>query len=51
MDLGLLNRVCPILKARSLLDERRFDMSRSDKNSERYIIPMQRKNVWTKEWM
>jgi hypothetical protein len=51
MDLGLFNRVCPSLKARSLIDERRFDMSRSDKNSERYVIPMQRKNIWTKKWM
>jgi hypothetical protein len=43
MDLGMFNRVCLSLKARSLIDERRFDMSTSDKNSERYIIPMQRK--------
>jgi hypothetical protein len=43
MDLGLFNRVCPSLKARSLIDERRFDMNRYDKNSERYIIPMHRK--------
>jgi hypothetical protein len=27
-----------------------FDMSRSDRNNERYIIPMHKKNVWTK-WM
>ena len=26
-------------------------MSRSDKNSERYVIPMHRKNVWTNKWM
>jgi hypothetical protein len=51
MDLGLFNRVCPSLKARSLIDERRFDMSRYDKNSERYIIPMQRNNVRTNKWM
>jgi hypothetical protein len=51
MDLGLFNRFCPSLKARSLIDERRFDMNRSDKNSEIYVIPMQRKNVWTNEWM
>jgi hypothetical protein len=31
MDLGLFNRVCPSLKARALIDERRFDMSRSDR--------------------
>ena len=28
-----------------------FDMNRSDKNSERYIIPMHRKNVWTNKCM
>jgi hypothetical protein len=28
-----------------LIDERRFDMSRYDKNSEKYVIPMHRKNV------
>jgi hypothetical protein len=51
MDLGMFNRVYPSLKTRALIDERRFDMSRSDKNSERYVIPMHRKNVWTNEWM
>jgi hypothetical protein len=51
MDLGMFNRVCPSLKTRALIDEIRFDMSRSDKNSERYVIPMHRKNVWTNEWM
>jgi hypothetical protein len=39
------------LKTRAQLEERRFDMSRSDKNSERYVIPMHRKNVWTNKWM
>ena len=28
-----------------------FFMNRTDKNSERYVIPIHRKNVWTKEWM
>jgi hypothetical protein len=28
-----------------------FDMSRYDKISERYFIPMHRKNVWTNKWM
>jgi hypothetical protein len=51
MDLGMFNRVLPSLKARELIDEIIFDMSRSDKNSERYVIPMHRKNVWTNEWM
>jgi hypothetical protein len=39
------------LKTRVLVDERRFDMSRSNKNSERYVIPMHRKNIWTNKWM
>ena len=51
MDLGMLDRVCHGLKNRVLVDERRFDMSISDKNSERYVIPMHRENVWTNKWM
>jgi hypothetical protein len=51
MDLGMFDKFCPRLKSRAQLDERSFDMSRSDKNSERYIIPMHRKNVWTNKWM
>ena len=47
----MFNRFCPSLKTRVLIDEIRFDMCRSDKNSERYVIPMHRKNVWTKKWM
>jgi hypothetical protein len=51
MNLGVFDRFCPSLKTRALIDERRFDMSRSDKNNERYVIPMHRKNVWTNKWM
>ena len=51
MDLGMFNRVYHSLKTRALIDERRFDMSISDKNSDRYVIPMHRKNVWTNKWM
>jgi hypothetical protein len=51
MDLGIFDRFCPSLKTRALLDERRFDMNRSDKNSDRYVIPMHRKNVWANKWM
>jgi hypothetical protein len=51
MDLGMFNRVCPSSKTRVLIDEGRFDINRSDKNSERYVIPMHRKNVWTNKWM
>jgi hypothetical protein len=49
MDLGMFDRFYPSLKTRALIDERRIDMSRYDKNSERYVIPMHRKNVWTKK--
>ena len=51
MDLGMFDKFCPSLKSRAQLDERSFDMSRFDKNSERYVIPMHRKNVWTNKWM
>jgi hypothetical protein len=47
----MFNRVCPSLKSRELIDEIRFDMNRSDKTSETYIILMHRKNVWTNKWM
>jgi hypothetical protein len=51
MDLGMFDKFCPRLKTRAQLEERRFDMSKSDKNSERYVIPMHRRNVWTSKWM
>ena len=44
-------RLCTSSKTRVLVDERRFDMSRSNKNSERYVIPMHRKNIWTNKWI
>ena len=47
----MFDKICSSLKTRALIEERRLDMSRSDKNSERYVIPMHRKNVWTNEWM
>jgi hypothetical protein len=47
----MFNRTCPSLKDRELIDERRFETSRSDKNSEIYIMPMHRKNVCTNKWM
>jgi hypothetical protein len=47
----MFDRFCPSLKTRELIYERRLDMSRSYKNSERYVIPMHRKNVWTNKWM
>jgi hypothetical protein len=51
MDLGMFNRFGPSLKTRVQLEERRFDMNRSDRNNERYVIPMHRKNCWTNKWM
>jgi hypothetical protein len=51
MNLGMIDRFCPSLKTRVLLDEITFDMNRSNKNNERYVIPMHRNNVWTNEWM
>jgi hypothetical protein len=51
MDLCVFDRFYPSLKTRALIDERGLDMSRSDKNSESYVIPMHRKNVWTNKWM
>jgi hypothetical protein len=51
MDLGMSNIFCPSMKTRAQLEERRLDMSRSDKNSEIYVIPMHRKNFWTNKWM
>jgi hypothetical protein len=51
MDIGMIDRLFPNLKTRALIDERRFDMNRYDKNHERYVIPMHRKDVWTNKWM
>ena len=47
----MFDKICPSLKTRALTDERRCDISRYDKNSENYVIPMYRKNVWTNKWM
>jgi hypothetical protein len=51
MDLGMFNIFGPSLKTRAQLEERRYDMNRSDKNSEIYVIHMHRKNYWTNKWM
>jgi hypothetical protein len=48
MDLGMFDKICPSLKTRALIDETRFDMSRSVKNSEIYVIPMHRENFGLK---
>jgi hypothetical protein len=51
MDLGMFNRFGPNLKTTVQLEEIIFDMNRSDRNNERNVISMDRKNVWTNKWM
>jgi hypothetical protein len=51
MDLGIFDRFCPSLKDRVLINGKRFDMNRFDKNNEIYVIPMHRNNVWTNKWV
>jgi len=47
----MFDKFCPSQKTRAHIDERRFDMSTSNRNNERYVITMYRKNVWTNKWM
>ena len=47
----MFDRFGPSLKTRVQLEERRCDMKRSNRNSEIYVIPMQKKNFWTNKWM
>ena len=51
IDQGMFDKKIPSLETMAHLEEKRFDMSRSDRNNERYVIPMHRKNVWTNKWM
>jgi hypothetical protein len=51
MDLGIFDTFHPSLKTRAHIEERRCDMKRSDRNNERYVITMHRKNFWTNKWM
>jgi hypothetical protein len=41
----MFNRFCPSFKTRALVDEIKFDMNRSHKYSDRYVIPMHENNV------
>jgi hypothetical protein len=50
MNLSMFNRFCPSLKAREQLEER-VDLSKDNRNEERYFIPMYRKNFWSNKWM
>jgi hypothetical protein len=43
----MFDKFCPSLKTSAQLEERIFYMSISD----RYVIPMHKKNVWTNKWM
>jgi hypothetical protein len=43
----MFDRFFPSLKTRALIDNRKFDMNRSNKYNDRYVIPMHRKNFWT----
>jgi ribosomal protein L33 len=45
MNLGMFDRFYPSLKARVKLEER-FDLNKFDRNRERYVIPMHRKNFY-----
>jgi hypothetical protein len=51
MILGIFDILYPSLKTRVLIDEIIFDMNRSDMNSEKYLIPIHRKNLWTNKYM
>jgi hypothetical protein len=50
MNLGMLDRFCPSLETRPQLEER-VDLNKFDRNREKYVIPMHRKNFWTNKWM
>ena len=50
MNLSMFNRFFPSLKDRAQLEER-VDMSKFNRNEERYVIPMLRNNFWTNKWM
>jgi hypothetical protein len=51
MNLGMFEIFCPSLITRAQLEERRFDLNKFDRDSERYVIPMRIKNFWTNKWM
>jgi hypothetical protein len=51
MNLSMFEKQFPGQKTRAQLEEIRFDMRRSNRNDERYVIPMHRKNFWTNKLM
>jgi hypothetical protein len=50
MNLGMFDIFCHSLKTRAQLEER-DNLNNFDRNRERYVIPMHRKNFWTNKWM
>jgi hypothetical protein len=50
MNLGIFDIFCPSLKAREQLEEN-VDLSKANRNRERYVIPMHRNNFQNNEWM
>jgi hypothetical protein len=51
MDLGMFDRFRTSLKTRAQLGEIRFDMNRSNKVNERYVITMHIIFFWNNKWM
>jgi hypothetical protein len=47
----MFDRFRTSMKTRAPLEERRFDMNRSNQVNKRYVIPMHRNNFWTNKWM
>jgi hypothetical protein len=50
MNLGMPDRFYSNLNVRVHLEERN-NLNKFDRNRERYVIPMHRKNFWTNKWM
>ena len=46
----MFDRFCPSLRARAKLEER-VDLSKANRNEERYVIPMYIMSFWTNKWM
>jgi hypothetical protein len=50
MNLGMFDRFCPSLNVRAQLEEI-VNLNKFDRNREKYVICMHRKNFWTNKWM
>jgi hypothetical protein len=50
MNLGMFDRFFSNLNVRAQLEEI-FDLNKFDRNRERDVIPIHRKNFWTNKWM